>query len=116
MTVINVEGTQISATVAQMIICMATSEVEGIASVAGMGLATGIKNLFSSDKENPGIELETGEDGGLFIGVHVEVFYGYVLPEIAAKVRTAVANAVETQLGAKVDAIDIYVDGIKFAE
>lgn len=116
MTDINIDGTVISGSVAEVIICMAATEVEGIAAVGGMAASSALKGLFSSAKELAPIELETGADNGLYIGLHVEVFFGYVLPEIAAKVRTAVAEAVEGQLGAKVDQIDVFVDGIKFAE
>lgn len=115
MTDMNVNGTVISGGVAEIVICMAAAEVEGIAAVGGMG-ASGIKGLFSTQQGMQGIELEAGEDGGLAIGVHIEVFFGYVLPEVAAKVRTAVADAVETQLGAKVDRVDVFVDGLKAAE
>lgn len=116
MTDLNIDGTIVSGSVAEIIVCLATAEVEGIASVGGLGAATGIKGLLSGNKEAAGIELEAGEDGGLYIGVHIEVFSGYVLPEVAAKVRSAVAGAVESQLGAKIDQVDVYVDGIKFVE
>lgn len=116
MTDVLVDGNVISGGVAEIVICMAASEVEGIASVGGFGTNTSIKGLFSSQQDAEGIELETGDNGGLFIGLHVEVFYGYALPEVAEKLRTVVADAVETQLGAKVDQVDVYVDGIKFAQ
>ena len=116
MTDLNIDGTVVSGSVAEIIICMAVAEVEGIASVGGMGAGSGLVGKLTGAKEPAGVELETGEDDGLSIGVHVEVFFGYALPEVAAKVRRAVAGAVESQLGAKVDAVDLYVDGIKFVE
>lgn len=116
MSDLNIDGTVVAGGVAEIIICLAVSEVEGVAAVGGMGAASGIKGLFSGHQDASGIELETGEDGGLYVGVHVEVFYGYVLPEVAAKIRTVVAGAVESQLGAKVDQVDVFVDDIRFAE
>lgn len=116
MTDLNIDGTIVSGAVAEIIICMAAAEVEGIASVGSYGAGSVVKGLFSGSKEDTGIEFETGADGGLSIGVHVEAFFGYALPDIAGKIRTSVAGAVESQLGAKVDRVDVYVDGIKFAE
>ena len=117
MTDLNIDGTVISGGVAEIVICMAAAEVEGIAAVGGMGPGTaGIKERLAGKSNLAGIDLETGDDGGLFIGLHLEVFYGYVLPEVAAQVRSAVADAVESQLGAKVDQIDVFVDGVRFTE
>ena len=116
MTDLNIDGTIISGGVAEIIICLAASEVEGVASVGTYGVGSPVKGLFSTSNEDTGIEFEAGEDGGLYVGVHVEAFYGYALPDIAAKIRSAVAGAVESQLGAKVDKVDVYVDGIKFVD
>ncbi|MBR2789726.1 MAG: Asp23/Gls24 family envelope stress response protein [Eggerthellaceae bacterium] len=117
MTDLNIDGTVISGSVAEIVICMAAAEVEGIAVVGGMGQGTaGIKERLAGKAGLAGIELETAEEGGLYIGIHLEVFYGYVLPDVAAQVRSAVADAVETQLGAEVDQVDVFVDGIRFAE
>jgi uncharacterized alkaline shock family protein YloU len=46
----------------------------------------------------------------------VSVKSGYVLPDVAASVRQAIADAVNTQVGAKVSYVDVYIDGIQFED
>ena len=48
------------------------------------------------------------------MAVHVEVYYGYVLPELAAALRCAIAESLATQAGVEVSAVDVYIDGIQF--
>ncbi len=48
--------------------------------------------------------------------MHVDVFYGYVLPELAEKLREAIADALLVQAGIEVNSIDIYIDGIQFEQ
>ena len=47
--------------------------------------------------------------------VHIDVLYGYSLPQVADNVRRSIADALATQVGVRVDSVDVYVDGIKFA-
>ena len=48
--------------------------------------------------------------------VRIEVYYGFVLPEVASSLRQAVADAVASQVGVEVASVDVYIDGIQFAE
>ena len=50
------------------------------------------------------------------MGIHMSVAYGTPLPEIAAKVRLAVSDAVAVQIGIPVASVDIFIDAIQFAE
>ena len=52
--------------------------------------------------------------GKLSVAVHVEVYYGYVLPELAAQLRSAIAEALATQAGVEVSSVDVYIDGLQF--
>ena len=49
------------------------------------------------------------------MSVRIDVYYGHVLPDLAANVRQAVADAVASQVGAQVGSVDVYIDGIQFA-
>lgn len=51
----------------------------------------------------------------LCVSVRIDVYYGHVLPELAAQVRMAVADAVASQVGIQVASVDVYIDGIQFA-
>ena len=114
MTDLNIDGMTIAPGVAETIISMAARDVDGVASV-GDPTTSGIVSIFGGGKPSTqGIEIETGEDDELTISVRLHVKSGYVLPDLAAKVRQAVADAIETQVGAAVSAVDIYIDGIQF--
>lgn len=99
--------------VVETIISIAIGEVEGVASV-GSFPSTGLRSWFGS-KHSPGVDVEELEDGRLHVTCHIEVYYGYVLPDLAAQLRRSVADALASQVGIEVAAVDIYVDGIQFA-
>ena len=94
MTDLNVEGMALAPGVVETIVSIAVGEVEGVASV-GPSSASGLRSVFASKPATQGI--------------------GYALPDLAANVRKAVADAVASQVGASVGAVDVYVDGIQFA-
>ena len=79
-------------------------------------------SVFGSFDQNLRIiETELGvkvldRDDQLHISVSMDVKSGYVLPDLAADVRRAVVDAVSTQVGATVSAVDIYIDGIQFED
>ena len=47
--------------------------------------------------------------------MRIDVYSGHVLPELAAQVRLAVADAVASQVCIQVASVDVYIDGIQFA-
>ena len=48
--------------------------------------------------------------------MRIDVYHGHVLPDLAAQVRSAVADAVASQVGIQVASVDVYIDGIQFAD
>ena len=60
--------------------------------------------------------MNLGEDGAVSVTVHIQVFYGHNLKEVANAVQHAVADAVSSQVGVAVAFVDVFVDGIVFAE
>ena len=112
---VNVEGMTLASGVIETIISIAANEVEGIASVGAFS-TSGIRTLLASRPSTAGIATETDDDGKLHIVIHVEVYYGYVLPDLAAELRSAIAEALVQQVGIDVGSIDIYIDGIQFAQ
>ena len=103
----NVEGLSIAPGVMETIISVAASEVDGVASL-GSFATSGIRSMLAS------IETKMGDDSKLSVAVHVEVYYGYVLPELAAQLRSAIAEALATQAGVEVSSVDVYIDGLQF--
>ena len=106
----NVEGLSIAPGVMETIISVAASEVDGVASLGNFA-ASGIRSMLVSKPSTSGIETKMGDDGKLYVAVHVEVYYGYVLPELAAALRGAIAESLATQAGVEVSAVAVYLVG-----
>ena len=102
----NVEGLSIAPGVMETIISVAASEVDGVASLGNFA-TSGIRSMLANKPSTSGIETKMGEDGKLYVAVHVEVYYGYAL-------RCAIAESLATQAGVEVSAVDVYIDGIQF--
>ncbi len=112
---LNVDGMALAPSVVETIISIAAKEVEGVAAV-GSSSAGGIRSKIGSKSGAQGIEVEVNEDQSLHVSVRVDVYYGHVLPELAAALRASIAEAVTTQVGVAVDSVDVYIDAIRFPE
>lgn len=110
------EKIAIAPDVIETIVSIAVSEVEGVVSMEQTSVSAGIKSLFASQKQSSNIEVGSDEDGLMHIGVHIEVKEGYAFPELAAKVRQAVADAMATQLGLPVGSVDVFIDSVLFED
>lgn len=110
---LNVDGMAVAPGVVETIVSIAVNEVEGVASVGTAGVS-GLRSVLGKQAA-PGIEIVTDEAGQLNVSVRIEVFYGHVLPDVAATVRTAVADAVAGQVGLSVANVDVFIDGVQFA-
>lgn len=97
------------------IISIATSEHDGVACV-GSPVVSGFRSLFFQAPSTSGIETKFNAQDELEIELHITVFYGYVIPELADQLRTTIAEALLVQAGVRVSQIDIFVDGIQFKE
>lgn len=114
MTELNLEGMALAPGVVETIVSIAVNEVEGVASV-GSANSGGLRAVFANKVATQGIEVLVDENDNLQVAVRLDVYHGYVLPTIAQQVRTAVADAVSSQIGIAVSAVDVYIDGIQFA-
>ena len=113
MSDLHVDGMGVSAGVVETIVAIATQEVDGVASV-GSAKISGLRGRISNKVSgNSGIDVHIGENDHLAIAVHIVALYGAVLPELAESVRAAISDAVTTQVGAHIDSIDVYVEGLK---
>ena len=110
---LSVEGMSIAPGVVETIISIAANEVDGVASVGSFATSS-IRSMLAAKPSAAGIEVDVDDDGRLRITIHVEVYYGYVLPELAAALRGAIAESLATQAGVDVSAVDVYIDGIQF--
>lgn len=114
MTDLNVDGMALAPGVVETIVSIAVGEVEGVASV-GPSSTSSLRAVFASKSATQGIDVVLDEEDKLHISVRIDAYYGTVLPELAANVRQAVADAVASQVGIPVGAVDVYIDGMQFA-
>ena len=114
MSEISIHGMVIAPNVVETIIAMAARDVDGVASV-GDPTTSGIMTFIGGGKPSTqGIEVEKDENDALHITISLHVKSGYVLPDLAANVRQAIADAANTQVGVQVSAVDVFIDGIQF--
>lgn len=100
--------------VLETIVTLAAREVEGVSSLCGdtQGLA-GLAQKAMNKQAATSVEVSTDGEK-LSASLHIEVEYGKSLREVAAAVQEAVADAVTHQVGAEIDSVDVFVDGIHF--
>ena len=112
---IRLEGLGVAPGVLDTIVTVAAEGVEGVAAVGASGLA-GLVQKGARKGAARAVDVCSGEDGAITATIHLQVLYGHKLKDVAKAVQAAVADAVTSQVGATVAAVDIYVDGIVFAE
>lgn len=112
---IKLEGLGVAPGVLDTIVTVATEDVDGVAAVGAPGLAGLVQK---STRKGPAraVDVCVDDEGGLTVTIHVQVVYGHKLKEVANAIQMAVADAVASQVGVDVAAVDVFVDGIVFAE
>lgn len=112
---IRLEGLGVAPAVLDTIVTVATESVEGVAGVGAPGLA-GLVQKGARKGSARAVDVAVGDDGALSITIHLQVVYGSKLKVVANAVQVAVADAIMSQVGVAVEAVDVYVDGIVFVE
>lgn len=109
----NTENMKLDPSVIDTIVSLTASDTEGVA-IVGTPTPSGFFSKLFNKPSTSGIECKMGEDGKLSVVLHIEVYFGYSIPELAEKLRQAIADTLLVQAGVEVSNIDIYVDGIQF--
>ena len=89
--------------------------VDGLVRLAPAGLVEGIADVFSKRTYERSIGIDFSDEG-VTIALTVILRYGVLIPEVTANLRNSVKSAVETQVGAKVDAVNILVKELEKVE
>lgn len=112
---ITIDGLTISQDVVATIVARSVSSLEGIASVGVKDLASNLVRMVSAKQTSaePAV-VATVADDKLSLTVRVVVFYGYPFKKLAEAVRTAVAQAIDAQIGVAVERVDVCIDGLVF--
>ena len=113
---LRIAGMGVSKGVVATIVGAAAEKVEGVASVYGRDIASGIIAMLTSKPQptTDAVECEVVGGEALSITVRLAVFFGYPFTKLAADVRQTVASAVDAQIGVPVDSIDVCIDELIF--
>jgi len=112
---LRLEGLGVAPGVLDTIVTVAAEGVEGVAAVGASGLA-GLVQKGALKGASRAVDVAVAEDSSISATIHLQVLYGHKLKDVANNVQAAVADAVSSQVGVNVAAVDVYVDGIVFAE
>ena len=99
--------------VMETIVRIAVSDVDGVVGVCSPATQAPRK-LLAPKPVAPGVDITMGDNNKASVALHLSVQYGQVLPDVAAQVRKAVAEALQAQVGVGVNSIDVYIDNIAF--
>lgn len=110
---LNSENMKLAPGVVDTIVSLTASEQEGVASVGGKS-KNGPFSKLSSKPSTSGIECVADDEGNISVALHIDVYYGFSIPDVADKLRQSIADALSVQAGLNTAKVDIYVDGIQF--
>ena len=113
---LSIAGMGVARSVVSQIVANAAEKVEGVASIYGQDIASGLIAMLTSKPQptTDAVECEVAADDSLEITVRLAVFVGYPFTKLAAEVREAVAAAVDAQIGVRVSKIDVCIDELVF--
>jgi len=112
---IRLDGLGIAPGVLDTIVTVAAEDIEGVAAVGASGLA-GLVQKGARKGTARAVDVVAGEDGALSVSLHIQVTYGSKLRQVAGSVQEAVVDALTSQVGVTVEAVDVYIDGLVFPE
>lgn len=95
-----------------MVAGIAAMECYGIVGMCSRTLQDGIAELVGRENVTRGIEVQIDEDS-VTIDLYVVMEYGVKVNEVAQNVISRVKYTVETQLGLKVDRVNVNIQGVR---
>ena len=110
------ENLTIAPGVVETIVSLAVNQTDGVAQVKAPRFSNGLVSALNKKHPAQGVIIMADDDGQVTVAIHVQIYYGYRLQEVAAKIRNAVTETMEGQAGIEVARVDVFVDGIQFPE
>lgn len=101
---------QIADDVVAIIAGLATTEVEGVASMAG-NITKEIISKFGMKNLSKGVKVKLAE-GEVSVEVALNVAYGYNVPDVSVKVQEKVKSAIENMTGLNVAEVNVKIAGV----
>lgn len=112
---IRLEGLGVAPGVLDTIVTVATESCDGVVAVGAPGIA-GLVQKGARKGAARAVDVVTAEDGQVSVTIHVQVRYGMKLREVARCVQEQVSDALVSQVGVEVAAVDVFIDGLVFEE
>ncbi|MBQ6582999.1 MAG: Asp23/Gls24 family envelope stress response protein [Mogibacterium sp.] len=84
---------------------------EGVSRLVGGITESFSKNILGREPASQGIRITRDEDH-IRINIHIIVYYGVNIPQIAYDIQNSVKTVIESYTGLIVDAVNIGVEGI----
>jgi len=113
---IRLDGIAVAPTVLDTIVTLAAQGVAGVAAVGAPGLAGFAQKARKGAARAVSVCPSEEDENRLEAVVHIQVEQGSRLREVGRAVQAAVTDAIRSQVGVEVASVDVYVDGIVFAE
>lgn len=99
----------ISEDVVSRIAALAIAEVDGVSTVAPIDSETDRKTLARA------LRITPSDGGGVSVDISVRVRYGEKIQTVAQALQNAVAQAIDSLAGLKVETVDVHVVGLDFS-
>jgi uncharacterized alkaline shock family protein YloU len=103
---------EIAPEVIEVIASIASSEVEGVASMRG-NFASGVVERLGKKNHGKGVRVELTEEG-IIVDVYVVMNFGVSIPTVAKNIQDSVRQTLDTMTALKVDEVNIHVVGVQF--
>ena len=93
---------------------LATTEVEGVSSMAG-NITNEIVSRLGMKNLSKGILVEVFEDE-VKVDVAINISYGYSIPEVSAKVQDKVKSTIESMTGLEVAIVNVRIASVDMGD
>ena len=93
---------------------LATTEVEGVSSMAG-NITNEIVSKIGMKNLSKGILVEVMENE-VKVDVAINIAYGYSIPDVSAKVQDKVKSAIENMTGLTVAVVNVRIASVDMAD
>ena len=93
---------------------LATTEVEGVSSMAG-NITNEIVSRLGMKSLSKGIQVEVS-DNEVMVDVAFNIAYGYSIPDVSTKVQEKVKTTIESMTGLEVAKINVRIASVDMGE
>lgn len=89
---------------------LATTEVEGVASMQG-NITNELVGKLGMKNMTKGIKLKLEEDG-VIVDLYIQMRYGYSIPKTCGIIQDKVKTAIENMVGLMVKTVNVHIVGV----